>query len=116
MSALSGFRVIELASERISWAGKLLGDMGADVILVEPPAGDPSRRYPPFAGGDSTDSLYFRHYNTSKRSVVLDLDDPEADWVSVPQPFERRALAVASEPISIAPVRFATSGASMAWS
>ncbi len=74
MTALQGIRVIELANERISWAGKLLGDMGADVILVEPPGGDISRTYPPFADGDPDRSLYFRHYNTSKRSVVIDLD------------------------------------------
>ena len=48
MTALTGIRVIELSNEKLSFAGKLLGDMGADVILVEPPEGDPSRHYPPF--------------------------------------------------------------------
>jgi crotonobetainyl-CoA:carnitine CoA-transferase CaiB-like acyl-CoA transferase len=76
MSALTGFRVIELASERIAFAGKLLGDMGADVILIEPPGGDPARAYPPFlddaAGPDR--SLWWWHYHTSKRGVMLDLD------------------------------------------
>ena len=76
MSALQGTRVVEIANERIAFAGKLLGDMGADVVLVEPPGGEPSRGYPPFAddqpGPDS--SLYWWHYNTSKRSVVLDLE------------------------------------------
>jgi len=79
MSALEGLRVIELAHERIAFCGKLLGDMGADVILVEPPQGETSRTYPPYLddtpGPDR--SLYFWHYNTSKRSVVLDLNDPE---------------------------------------
>ncbi|MCB1691653.1 MAG: CoA transferase [Pseudomonadales bacterium] len=77
MSALTGIRVIELASERISFAGKLLADMGADVILVEPPGGDPSRRYPPFVDDEPGEnrSLYFMHYNTSKRGVVLDMND-----------------------------------------
>ena len=77
MSALAGYRVVELAHERISWAGKLLGDMGADVILVEPPGGDASRNHPPYLEdrpGENR-SLYFWHYNTSKRGVVLDLDD-----------------------------------------
>lgn len=77
MSALRGTRVVELASEPIAWAGKLLGDMGADVVLVEPPAGAASRRHPPFADDDPEDadgSLYWWHYNSSKRSVVLDLD------------------------------------------
>jgi crotonobetainyl-CoA:carnitine CoA-transferase CaiB-like acyl-CoA transferase len=76
MSALAGIRVIELAHERIAFAGKLMGDMGADVILVEPPGGDPSRDYPPYLNDEAGDnrSLYFWHYNTSKRSVVIDLD------------------------------------------
>jgi crotonobetainyl-CoA:carnitine CoA-transferase CaiB-like acyl-CoA transferase len=76
MSALSGFRVIELANERIAFAGKLLADMGADVILVEPPGGDPARNHPPFVddvpGPDR--SLWWWSYHTSKRGVVLDLD------------------------------------------
>jgi crotonobetainyl-CoA:carnitine CoA-transferase CaiB-like acyl-CoA transferase len=79
MSALQGIRVIELAHERIAFAGKLLGDMGADVILVEPPTGEPSRNYPPFLDQQpgANRSLYFWHYNTSKRSVVLDLEQAE---------------------------------------
>ena len=75
--ALQGVRVIELARDPIAFAGKLLGDMGADVILVEPPGGDPARGYPPFVddrpGEDR--SLYWWHYHTSKRGVVIDLDD-----------------------------------------
>jgi crotonobetainyl-CoA:carnitine CoA-transferase CaiB-like acyl-CoA transferase len=76
MSALAGFRVVELANERIAFAGKLLADMGADVILVEPPGGDPARQYPPFLddipGPDR--SLWWWCYHTSKRGVVLDLE------------------------------------------
>src|ERR1700739_638137 len=79
MSALAGIRVIELASERIAFAGKLLADMGADVILVEPPGGDPARNYPPFRddqpGPDR--SLWWWSYHTSKRGVVLDLETSE---------------------------------------
>ncbi len=79
MTALTGVRVIELASERIAFAGKLLADMGADVILVEPPGGDPARNYPPFLddqpGPDR--SLWWWHYHTSKRGVVLDLETAE---------------------------------------
>ena len=77
MTALAGVRVVEIACGPIAWAGKLLADMGADVILAEPPGGDPSRAYPPFLddqpGPDR--SLYWWHYHTSKRGVVLDLDD-----------------------------------------
>ena len=78
MSALDGLRVIELAAEPIALAGKLLADMGADVILVEPLGGDPCRNYPPFLDDEPGEnrSLYWWHYHTSKRGVVLDLDDP----------------------------------------
>jgi crotonobetainyl-CoA:carnitine CoA-transferase CaiB-like acyl-CoA transferase len=79
MSALKGLRVIELANERLAFAGKLLGDMGADVILVEPPGGDPSRGYPPWLDDEPGEdrSLYWWHYNTSKRSIVLDLENAD---------------------------------------
>ena len=79
MTALRGLRVLELAAEPIAFAGKLLGDMGADVILVEPPGGDPSRRYPPFLDDQPGEdrSLYWWHYHTSKRGIVLDLDVEE---------------------------------------
>ena len=75
--ALAGIRVIELAREPIAWAGKLLADMGADVILVEPPGGDASRNYPPYLDDQPGEdrSLYWWHYHTSKRGIVVDLDD-----------------------------------------
>ena len=74
---LDGLRVIELTSERCALAGKLLADMGADVIVVEPPGGSPMRAYEPFADDepDPERALWWWHYNTSKRSVVLDLDE-----------------------------------------
>ncbi|HEU4427906.1 MAG TPA: CoA transferase [Myxococcota bacterium] len=73
--ALSGLRVVELASEKCAWAGKLLADMGADVILVEPPGGDAARNYGPFLGDQpgADRSLYWWHHHTSKRGIVLDL-------------------------------------------
>jgi crotonobetainyl-CoA:carnitine CoA-transferase CaiB-like acyl-CoA transferase len=46
---LSGLRVVELADPRTGFAGKLLADMGADVLLVEPPGGSALRRVGPFA-------------------------------------------------------------------
>jgi crotonobetainyl-CoA:carnitine CoA-transferase CaiB-like acyl-CoA transferase len=53
------------------YATMLLGDLGADVIKVEGPAGDDTRRWgPPWAGGTST---YFQSINRNKRSLVLDL-------------------------------------------
>jgi crotonobetainyl-CoA:carnitine CoA-transferase CaiB-like acyl-CoA transferase len=77
--ALDGLRVIELSSERGALAGKLLADMGAEVILVEPPGGDPMRGHEPFfedePGQDR--SLVWWHYQTSKLGICLDLETPE---------------------------------------
>jgi benzylsuccinate CoA-transferase BbsE subunit len=77
---LTGLRVIELASEPAAYCGKLLADFGADVLLIEPVGGHPTRWYPPFAGDkpDPDGSLWFWHYNTSKQGLALDLDDPVA--------------------------------------
>ena len=99
MSVLKGIRVIELASERISWAGKLMGDMGADVILVEPKEGEPSRNYPPFLDGQpgENQSLYFWHYNTSKRSIVLDLEDNKEQFTQLVNSAD---ILIESEPIN----------------
>jgi len=69
-SALAGRRVLEIADESGVYCGKLLADMGADVIKIEPPGGDATRRIPPFHGSHS---LFFLYMNTSKRGVTLDL-------------------------------------------
>ncbi len=60
-------------------AGALLADLGADVVLVEPPGGSAARSVGPFVAGREGDpeaSLWFWSYNRGKRSVALDLDDP----------------------------------------
>lgn len=77
MTPLQGVTVIELSSEATAFAGKLLADLGADVVVVEPPGGSSLRRFGPFLDDEAGEerSLYWWHYNTSKRSVVLDLDD-----------------------------------------
>lgn len=79
-AALRGRRVLELADERGVYCGKLFADMGADVIKIERPGGDATRRIPPFWGDDPADgkSLFFLYTNTSKRSVTLDIGAPEA--------------------------------------
>jgi len=73
-AALDGLRVVELAGERTALAGKLLADMGAEVIAVEPPTGCPTRGFAPFVDGDPDPekSLHWFYYNTSKRGVTLD--------------------------------------------
>jgi len=74
-SALGHLRVIELGDIPASYAARQLADLGADVIKVEPPTGDPSRLLAPFAGNivDRERSLTFMHANTNKRSIALDL-------------------------------------------
>jgi crotonobetainyl-CoA:carnitine CoA-transferase CaiB-like acyl-CoA transferase len=72
---LDGLRVVELAHPFGAFAGRLLADAGADVIVVEPPDGAEQRRHGPFAGGSPHPerSLAWWAENTSKRSVVADL-------------------------------------------
>lgn len=74
---LQGIRILDLSDESGFLAGKILGDMGADVIKLEPPAGDPARRGP-FLGEieDPERSLLWLALNTSKRGITLDLDQP----------------------------------------
>jgi benzylsuccinate CoA-transferase BbsE subunit len=76
---LAGLRVIELADCIGQWGGKLLADLGADVIKVEPPGGVGERQVGPFYQDqpDPNRSLYFWHYNTSKRGVTLDLEQEQ---------------------------------------
>jgi benzylsuccinate CoA-transferase BbsE subunit len=74
--ALDDVRVLELQGPRAQYCGKLLADLGADVIKVEPPGGDPARRIGPFHDGVAhrERSLQFFYFNTNKRSVALDLE------------------------------------------
>ena len=72
--------VVELADTPAGeYTGKLLADLGAEVIKVEPPGGVSSRRHGPYVGDaeDPDASLAFWAYNTSKRSVVLGDSEPE---------------------------------------
>jgi len=73
--ALSGLRVLDLTDYRAQLCGRLLADMGADVIKVEPPGGDAARRIGPFADdvAHPDRSLFFWFYNLNKRSMTLDV-------------------------------------------
>jgi crotonobetainyl-CoA:carnitine CoA-transferase CaiB-like acyl-CoA transferase len=80
--ALTGIRVIEMADEQAEYCGLTLAGLGADVVKVEPPGGNPTRRIGPFYQDreDPERSLFFWQYNRGKRSIVLDLrqrDDRE---------------------------------------
>ena len=73
-------RVLDLTDHCGQLAGSLLADLGADVILVEPPGGSAARQVGPFVHGREGDpeaSLWFWSYNRGKRSIVLDLDTDE---------------------------------------
>ncbi|HYE47094.1 MAG TPA: CoA transferase [Caulobacter sp.] len=74
----TGLRVVELSEDPAGdYAGRLLAEMGAKVLKLEPPGGSPARAIGPFAGepGPET-SLNFRFYNTGKQSLVVDLTTP----------------------------------------
>ena len=73
--ALSGVRVLEFCQIAAGpFCGMLLGDMGADVIKIEPPAGDAMRQWPPLTDGFSEN---FSSVNRNKRSIALDLKSPD---------------------------------------
>ena len=76
---LSPYRILDLSGERAWLCGRLLADMGADVVKVEPPGGDPGRAKGPFYHGepDHERSLYWFGYNVNKRGVTLNLDQPQ---------------------------------------
>jgi formyl-CoA transferase len=86
---LDGIRVLDLTHALAGpYCTMLLGDLGADVIKLEPPTGDHSRQWgPPFIGSESS---YFLSVNRNKRSVVLDLKLAAARSAA-------RALAMASD-------------------
>ncbi len=76
MQGLEGIKVLELGTMvSAAYATKLMADLGADVIKVEEPQGDPARQRGPFPGGvtDPEQSGLFFYLNTNKRSVTLDL-------------------------------------------
>ncbi len=72
---LSGIRVLDLTGEPGFLAGKILGEIGADVIKVEPPGGDREGRRGPYLGDveDPERSLPWLALNTSKRGITLEL-------------------------------------------
>jgi crotonobetainyl-CoA:carnitine CoA-transferase CaiB-like acyl-CoA transferase len=78
-SALEDLRIIDLTDETGVYATKLLADLGADVIRIEPPGGDPLRDVGPFWHDETAAdrSLKFFNLNTNKRSVTLDITQPD---------------------------------------
>ncbi|MGZ5364713.1 MAG: CaiB/BaiF CoA transferase family protein [Mycobacterium sp.] len=77
MAALKGIHVVEIAGDIAGpYCTKLLVDLGAEVTKVEPPTGDPMRRWGPFPGGisDPNKSGLFEYLNAGKRGATIDLD------------------------------------------
>jgi crotonobetainyl-CoA:carnitine CoA-transferase CaiB-like acyl-CoA transferase len=83
MGALSHIRVLDLSRVLAGpWATQILGDLGAEIIKIEKPGeGDETRHFgPPFlkdANGTKADATYFLSANRNKKSVAIDLADPE---------------------------------------
>ena len=72
---LDGLRVLDLADGSGALCGRILGDLGADVVKIEPPGGEAARREPPFAGDipDNDRSLTWFAANLNKRAITLDI-------------------------------------------
>lgn len=82
-SLLAKLRVLDLADEKASFCSKLLADLGADVIKVEKPGGDPSRTIGPFWKNSAhcEESLSFWYNNTNKRGVTLNLEQDDGSKI-----------------------------------
>ncbi len=82
-SLLSPFRALDLTNEKGFFCGKMLGDLGADVIKIEKPGGDPARSIGPFYHDipDPEKSLYWFAFNTSKRGVTLNIETADGQGI-----------------------------------
>ena len=77
-AALAGIRVLDLADNAVAYASRLLADLGAEVIRIEPPAGSALRRAPPLVQTpEGTVSCAHAFWNANKKSVTLDLGSSE---------------------------------------
>ena len=81
--SLEGLRVLDVTDEKGYFCGKILGDLGADVIKVEPPEGDAGRKIGPFYKDDPNKekSLFWMAQNTSKRSITLNIETAEGQSI-----------------------------------
>src|SRR4030088_2576509 len=81
--ALSPYRILDLTEGALCLCGKLLADLGADVIRVEKPGGDVSRTIGPFYKDipHPEKSLFWWAYNVNKRGITLNLETPEGQDV-----------------------------------
>jgi crotonobetainyl-CoA:carnitine CoA-transferase CaiB-like acyl-CoA transferase len=77
--ALQDLRVLDLCSEMGAYGTKMLADLGADVIRIEPPAGSSMRRMPPFLEDEAGPERSLQHlfFNEGKRGITLNLEHPD---------------------------------------
>jgi crotonobetainyl-CoA:carnitine CoA-transferase CaiB-like acyl-CoA transferase len=80
---LSPYRALDLTNEKGSFCGKILADLGMDVIKVEPPGGDQGRNIGPFYHDipDKNKSLSFFTHNTNKKSITLNLETTDGQGI-----------------------------------
>ena len=74
---LAGYRILDLTNDQGLLCGKLLADLGAEVIAVEPPEGNRARHVGPFLNGDSGPSLYWMAYASGRKGVSLNMASDE---------------------------------------
>ena len=76
---LAPYRVLDLTNERGLLAGQILGDLGADVVVIEPPGGSSARRFGPFYEDreEPERSLFWWAFNRNKRGITLDVEREE---------------------------------------
>ena len=76
---LEGYRALDLTDDKGFLCGRILADIGVNVIKIEPPGGEPSRMMAPFYKdiAEPEKSLYWFAYNANKRSITLKLDSEE---------------------------------------
>jgi crotonobetainyl-CoA:carnitine CoA-transferase CaiB-like acyl-CoA transferase len=76
MGMLEPYRVLDLTDEKGLFCGKILADLGAEVIQIEKPGGNPARSIPPFFGDvvDPERSLFWLAFSAGKKSITLNLD------------------------------------------
>jgi benzylsuccinate CoA-transferase BbsE subunit len=81
---LTPYKVLDLAGETGMMCGKVLGDLGAEVVIVEPLGGHPARAIGPFYKDqvDPEKSLFWFAFNTSKKGVTLDITKPEGQQLA----------------------------------
>lgn len=80
---LTPYRVLDLTDETGFMCGKVLGDLGAEVVIVEPPGGHPARALGPFYKDEvhPEKSLFWFAFNTSKKGVTLDITKPSGQQI-----------------------------------